>query len=74
MQRTHGTPSKQYLRGQDAKDSDKNLKRARFEISSEEDHEDQGRIKCLKALTSIFMTKGASLHKAERMEAKLTYC
>ena len=52
-------------------ESDMNLKRARFEILSEEDHEDQERIIHLKALSIIVKTKGGTLQKIERFVQKI---
>ena len=48
--------------------------RALSEISSKEDHEDQERIRRLKALMEISMTEGETSHKAERMQVKSSKC
>ena len=55
-------------------ESDKDLKRAQFEISSEEDHEDQRKIRRFRALMEILMIEGATPHKVERMEEKSSNC
>ena len=51
-------------------ESDKTLKRAQSKISNGNDHGDQERIKCLRALLAIVVIEGATSQKAERKIAK----
>ena len=54
------------------KGDDSILKRARSQISSEEDHGDQESINRLRALTSIVIEESATPQKWETVEAKLS--
>ena len=51
-------------------ESDRTLKRARSRISNKNNHVDQERIKCLRALLAIVITQGATSQKAEMKIAK----